>query len=429
MSQAKRIIGITFIFGCMSVAWMILGGVMSSRTTGQSDGLQGNVADLWGSSQQQTAPTLTFLWDTWENHERTEIVDGKLTVVRTRDRVHHTKPVFPSKSDVAVDLKLDQRLKGLIWYALYDVAFGGTWKYEHREEIAGELQVNFAFPETQGLFDDFRFVVDGHDRARDSQPEQGQLTAVVPVAPRQTIDVVASYKSRGMDTWRYSPGSGVASLENFALKMTTDFSDIDFPPFTMSPSEKRTTENGWALTWDFKRVVTGHGIGMVMPTRIQPGQMASSLSFSAPISLLFFFLIIFVLATLRGIDIHPINYFFLGTAFFAFHLFFGYSVDHLHLIPAFVIASIISIVLVTTYLRLVVSNRFAFVEAALAQLIYLVGFSLAYFWEGYTGLTVTVLSIVTLFVLMQLTGRLSWTEVLSRTGTRSRALPEAARVG
>ena len=428
MSQVKRIIGIIFVFCCATVAWMVLGGVMSSRTGSQSNRLQGNVADLWGSAQQQTAPALTFHWDTWENHERTETVDGKIKVVRTRERVHHTRPVFVSKSDLTVNLKLDQRLKGLIWYSLYDVVFGGGWKYEHREEMAGELQITFAFPEAQGLFDDFRFVVDGQDRARDGQPDQGQLSIMVPVKPSQTVDIAVGYKSRGMDTWRYAPGSGVASLENFRLKMTTDFGDIDFPPYTMSPVEKHPVGNGWELTWSFTRVVTGHGIGMIMPGRIQPGEMASSLSFSAPISLFFFFLLIFVLATLRGIDIHPINYFFLAGGFFAFHLFFGYSVDHLHLVPAFVLASVISILLVTSYLRLVVSSRFAFVEAALAQLIYLVGFSLAYFWDGYTGLTITVLAILTLFLLMQLTGRLSWTDVLSRKTSAKVALPEASRV-
>ena len=60
-----------------------------------------------------------------------------------------------------------------------------------------------------------------------------------------------------------------------------------------------------------------------------------------------------------------------------------------------------------------VSSRFALREAALAQLVYLIGFSLAHFFEGFTGLTVTVLAIVTLFVLMQLTGRVRWSEVLS----------------
>jgi len=147
-----------------------------------------------------------------------------------------------------------------------------------------------------------------------------------------------------------------------------------------------------------------------MPSRIQPGELAASLAFSAPISLLFFFLVIFVLATLKKIEIHPVNYLFLGGAFFAFHLLFAYSVDHLHLIPAFVVSSVVSILLVVSYLRLVVGPRFAFVEAGLAQLLYLVGFSIAHFFDGFTGLTVTILSILTLFLLMQLTGRIRWSE-------------------
>ena len=57
--------------------------------------------------------------------------------------------------------------------------------------------------------------------------------------------------------------------------------------------------------------------------------------------------------------------------------------------------------------------------AGIAQLIYLVLFSFAHFFEGLTGLIVTVGSILTLFALMQLTGRLRWAEVLRK--------PEAAR--
>lgn len=56
-----------------------------------------------------------------------------------------------------------------------------------------------------------------------------------------------------------------------------------------------------------------------------------------------------------------------------------------------------------------------------AALVYLVGFSLAHFWKGFTGLTVTVLAIVTLFVVMQLTSRMRWSEVL-QPSTRATAL-------
>ena len=49
-----------------------------------------------------------------------------------------------------------------------------------------------------------------------------------------------------------------------------------------------------------------------------------------------------------------------------------------------------------------------FIPAAMLSFLYLIGFSLAHFWEGFTGLAVTVLSILTLFLLMQLTGKVRW---------------------
>jgi hypothetical protein len=84
--------------------------------------------------------------------------------------------------------------------------------------------------------------------------------------------------------------------------------------------------------------------------------------------------------------------------------------------------------MVTAYLRLVVSSRFAFVESGIAQLVYLVGFSLAHFWQGMTGLTITVLSIGTLTLLMLLTGRIRWSEVLEKVSP-PRPSPTAVPMG
>jgi inner membrane protein involved in colicin E2 resistance len=120
----------------------------------------------------------------------------------------------------------------------------------------------------------------------------------------------------------------------------------------------------------------------------------------------------FIISTLRNLDLHPLNYFFLACAFFAFHLLLAYLVDHISIHAAMVIASIVSTALVVTYLRLVVGIRFAALEAGTAQLIYLVLFSYAFFWKGFTGLAITIISIVTLFVVMQATGRIRWSERL-----------------
>jgi hypothetical protein len=77
---------------------------------------------------------------------------------------------------------------------------------------------------------------------------------------------------------------------------------------------------------------------------------------------------------------------------------------------SFAIAAAVSVFLVVSYLRLVVGIRFASREAALAQFIYLVMFSYAFFLKGFTGLAITIGSVLTLFVVMQITGRIRWAE-------------------
>ena len=149
---------------------------------------------------------------------------------------------------------------------------------------------------------------------------------------------------------------------------------------------------------------------MILPEKLQPGPLAGRISYFAPVSLLFFFFIMFMITAMRGIDLHPMNYFFLACAFFSFHLLLAYLVDHISIHAAFILCSIVSMALVISYLRLVVGMRFAAVEAGTAQLIYLVLFSYAFFFKGFSGLAVTIGSIITLFLVMQLTGRIRWSE-------------------
>src|SRR5262249_28756820 len=152
-----------------------------------------------------------------------------------------------------------------------------------------------------------------------------------------------------------------------------------------------------------------------VPAKLQPGALASQISFFAPVSLFFFFFVMLVLTTTRDIEIHPMNYFFLAAAFFAFHLLLAYLVDHLDIYVSFAIASAVSVLLVVSYLRIVVGARFALREAALTQFIYLVLFSFAFFFKGFTGLAITIGSILTLFVAMQMTGKIRWAEKFGTT--------------
>jgi inner membrane protein involved in colicin E2 resistance len=159
---------------------------------------------------------------------------------------------------------------------------------------------------------------------------------------------------------------------------------------------------------------------MDLPQRLNPGPLAARITFFAPVSLLFFMTVMVMLGVLRGHSLHPMHYFFLAAAFFSFHLLLAYLVDHMDVNGAFAIAAAVSVLLVVSYLRAVSGRGLALAQAAGAQIVYLVLFSYAFFFEGFTGLTVTVGAVLTLFLLMQLTARIDWDETFS-SGVPSRA--------
>ena len=403
------------VFMLATLGWLILGAVTGSRTNDQKGTLEGRVADLWGSPQIQSAPSFELQWTEQETKiEQVTDATGHTTTKKTVETVPRVKVVDPVRSRLAVDLHLDQRRKGLLWFPLYDVGFRGVWTYRHGEEVARDLRMGFALADKSGIYDDFRFVVDGVDLAPRLRPTDGVIATSIPVKSGQTVTLEVSYRSRGMQEWTYRPTNQVGQIEDFGLTMTTDFRDIDFPKLTMSPSTKNVKGAGYELSWTFSRLVSGYGIGMVMPAHVQPGELAAQMSFSAPVSLGLFLVFIFVITLIRRIALHPMNYLFVAAAFFSFNLLFGYTADRLPVETAFLLSSAVSVGLVASYLRLVVGPRFALFEAGLAQLLYQVGFSLAHFYDGYTGLSITVLVILTLFLLMQLTGRLSWSVALAR---------------
>lgn len=406
--MTKRIIAIAFIFVCASVAWAILGGTIFARTYDSAASSDNRVASTWGAPQDQAPPTASFRESVSRNEESTE--NGKKIVKTIQAEVTALLPLESSAVEVALDL--EHRQKGLLWYSTYKVAFAGTYGFRNTSDK--ERTVNFVlnFPTSKAIYDDLVFTVDGTPLAVSN--EQNAAIGSVKVPAGQVARLAVGYRSQGLNEWRYSFGSkDVAQVRDFTLKMKTNFKDIDFPDNTLSPSEKHETGTGWDLTWVYKNLVSGYQIAMVMPEKLQPGPLAGRISFFAPVSLFFFFFFMLIITTMRGIELHPINYFFLAAAFFSFHLLLAYLVDHVSIHLAFAISAAASVFLVVSYLRLVVGLHFASREAAVAQFVYLVMFSYAFFLKGFTGLAITIGSVVTLFVAMQVTGRIRWADKFS----------------
>jgi hypothetical protein len=413
---AKRIVAIGVVYVIATIGWIILGSAIDYRTDNQDALLKREVGQLWGTPLEQRAPAGSLAVEREVQTEKWDEARKKKTVEKTTATDRYDVPLI--ESDIRVSLELDQRQKGLLWYSTYRVRFTAGYMFENIRDKGGELTLSFAFPSANGLYDDFKFEVDGKPVPFTRQ-DSNLLIARVRSEARARHHLAVNYYSHGLDRFVYRFGDGISEVRNFRLVATTDFSGYDHPGDTLSPNmPKEGAGDGWQLTWSYKDLIAGNGIGIEMPKKINPGPMAARISFFAPVSLGFFFFLIFVISMLRGVEIHPMNYFFLAAAFFAFHLLLAYLVDHVSIHAAFIICSAVSIFLVTSYIRLVVCNRFAYIETGLSQFVYLIGFSYAFFFDGFTGLTVTIGSIITLFVVMQMTAKIDWSERFRLAGSK-----------
>jgi inner membrane protein involved in colicin E2 resistance len=421
----KRIAAIVVIFVCTAVAWAILGSTIFYRTYNAESGLSGRVASTWGAPQGQAPPTIAREWQ----EEKTVEVEEKGKKTTRTEKQTRSEAVKIDASRVAANLHIDYRQKGLLWFSTYKVDFDGAYTFQNPTQREEEFVIQLPFPAQQAVYDNVQLLLG--DKPLAVTFSGSQAVARTRMAAGATAVLHAAYRSQGLDSWRYTfarenaDGSGkeISQARDFHLLLKTDFSGFDFPDNSLSPTEKRQTTNGWELKWNYQNLVSGFDIALKMPQKLQPGPLAGRISYFAPVSLFFFFFLVFILSTLRGNDLHPMNYFFLACAFFAFHLLLAYLADHISIHLAFVISSVVSIVLVVSYLRLVVDWRFAVLDAGLTQLIYLVLFSYAFFFEGFTGLTVTIGTILTLFVVMQMTGRIRWEEKFGPALPRKNTLP------
>jgi hypothetical protein len=414
-----KLIAIGFIWLGCAAAWAVLGSTVVYRSGESSGELLEEVHRLWGPEQVQAPPRA--LWrEVRKVTEEITTYDAAGRPVRSqieKDQVMEF-PITLAGSDIAVKLDLEQRRKGLLWFPTYGVDFRARYAFENHSGAARSIDVSFPLGALDVIYDGFRVFTENGNSV-DVHIANGVATWTDNFASGQRHEYGVAYRSRGTAQWTYGQrgvglGGDAGRVRGFHMTMETNFAGIDFPAGTLSPSAHHPTPNGWTGNWVFESLVSGSAIGVSLPQLTNPGPLASRITFFAPVGLLFFF-VVAVLASAQGTHIHPMNYFLFGCAFFAFNLLFAYLVDQISIPVAFGISAATSVLLSVTYARLFVGWKFALREIALAQLVYLVLFSFTFLFQGFTGLAITVGAVLTLAVIMQITGRVNWSKLKERT--------------
>jgi hypothetical protein len=155
-SMIKRIAAITFIFLCTAVAWAILGATIFQRTYDLGSSSEGRVVSTWGAAQNQPPPTASFSQQVPKKEVTTE--NGKKIEKITEETVSTELPL--ENSLINVDLNLEHRQKGLLWYSTYKVGFNGAYIFRNASSKDQLVTFTLNFPTNQAIYDDLIFTVD-----------------------------------------------------------------------------------------------------------------------------------------------------------------------------------------------------------------------------------------------------------------------------
>jgi hypothetical protein len=162
-----RLIAVIFIFCCVAVAWAILGTSIVARTAEGHDTLDGRVEALWGTPHLQKAPVV---------------------ILSTGEE--QSQAVGLESSQINVDLQLDNRRKGLLWYATYAVTFDGAYIFRNSLAEPVTATVTFEFPSASAVWDDFEFRVNDVQSTPDGS-SGNRLAATVQLAPGEEADITS----------------------------------------------------------------------------------------------------------------------------------------------------------------------------------------------------------------------------------------------
>ena len=141
--MTRNVLAIIAILLCTTVAWTILGGSVISRTDSAGSSLGERVGSIWGKPQTQTPPVATT------THIVPHVIEEKTNGVTVTKTVNETvTDVLPlDQTRIGVDLDLEQRQKGLLWFATYRVAFKGQYVFRNADgSRSGDRQAPVSCP-------------------------------------------------------------------------------------------------------------------------------------------------------------------------------------------------------------------------------------------------------------------------------------------
>lgn len=340
--------------------------LIEERKTTSEDTIE-RVTGQWCAAQQVVGPTLNVV----EYLKTTEVsTDGtKKTYYKDVN-----KKVLPKKLNIKADIKSETRKKGLYQISLYTApieiegTFGLSNELKNNINDIKQVSVQFALSDLKGITDEMKINIDGKDFELKPNGcgllnETSQLSAVLKLSDISDLDNIPFHMKlciKGSQSLKFAPIGEVTNVELSSNATTPSFVG------NFLPESSNITDKGFNCNWkisylnrsypqeftDVKYIFDGvrnsmFGVDLLIP--VQHYQQSLRCTKYAMLFIMLTFAVFFFVEHIQRKNIHPIQYLLVGLALTLFYSLLISLSEHIGFTPAYVVASLMTITMLTLY--------------------------------------------------------------------------------
>lgn len=332
------------------------------------------VSEKWGNGQTVCGPVLFIPGDSAANNVY----------------------ILPETLDIKGDINSRSLKRGIYDFTVFETSLAMTGRFALPKELKPEQIKHLRTGSAKILVavNDFRGFADNPTLQWASQPVELSAEAMHlghRDALSAAVDVTALFAGGGINYQLDIPLKGSGYLYFLPMGRTTSVhltSDCPTPSFTgrYLPAEREVTDHGFTADWrvlalnrDFAQVLKSNselksadpfGVDLKVPV-MQYQQTTRSIKYAYLIILLTFAVVFFV-EIRRQTPIHPVQYALVGIALLLFYTLLLSFSEHLSFFLSYLIASVMTIGLITLFMRaLLRTTRPALFIALLLTVLYL----------------------------------------------------------
>lgn len=310
-------------------------------------------------------------------------------------------------SNVAVNLAVDYRKKGLVYHTGYNANFTGQYTIHNPENEKIYLSFIFPYPTKpgEGLLRNIKLLVNGEEDVKDTEYQPTLVLWTGLLEAGKSLEITVIYDGRGLNQFEYG-FEPARQINNFSMEITVQGAkDLDYAESTMPPTETpQERPKGKTLSWKLDRALTQSNIGVILPDKLNVSKQLNIMTYRAPAFFMLFLISLLITFILSGITPNFIQVAIISVTYCAFYPLFAYLTVYIDLIFAFMIAFGVIGLLIFNYLRILHTMRIA-LAVVIAYTFYLGITSIAALLPMYTGLILTIEGVILIGIIMQVLTR------------------------